>query len=162
MCKDFFDAWNLSIQTFLTIGYGSISPRTDFGNVLVYFEVTLSTAICSIFTGLVFLKFSKPKAPILFSHKAAVTNSSDGQPILKFRFCLSRNGAMLLLPKYEMNLIMVEESYEGTRMIRLRKLKLQSSGSVLLNANFNLVHDLDTSSPLRKHWVAICNAKKRY
>ena len=89
-----------------------------------------------------------------------MTNSSNGQPILKFRFCLSRNGAMLLLPKYEMNLIMVEESYEGTRMIRLRKLKLQSSGSVLLNANFNLVHDLDTSSPLRKHWVAICNAKK--
>ena len=161
VCKDLYDAWNLSIQTFLTIGYGSISPQTDFGNVLVYFEVTLSTAICSIFTGLVFLKFSKPKAPILFSHKAVINNNSDGQPILKFRFCLSVNGAMLLLPKYEMNLIMVEESYEGTRMIRLRKLKLHSSGSVVLNANFNLVHDLDTCSPLRKHWVAICNAKKK-
>ena len=93
MCKDLYDAWNLSIQTFLTIGYGSISPQTDFGNVLVYFEVTLSTAICSIFTGLVFLKFSKPKAPILFSHKAVINNNSDGQPILKFRFCLSVNGA---------------------------------------------------------------------
>ena len=157
---NFWNAWNLSIQTFLTIGYGSIAPETDLGNILVYFEVTLSTAICAIFTGLVFLKFSKAKAPILFANKAVVTNNSNGEPILKIRCCLSRAGALLLLPQYEMNLIMVEESYEGGRMIRLRKLELERSEGVVLNANFNLVHDLTSESPLRKHWTTLYNAHK--
>eukprot|EP00943_MAST-04B_sp_MAST-4B-sp1_P008267 g8267.t1 len=158
--NSYWTAFNLSIQTFLTIGYGSIAPETDLGNMLVFLEVILSMAICAIFTGLVFLKFSKARAPILFANKAVVTNNNDGIPIVKIRCCLSRAGALLILPKFEVTLVMVEESYEGISMIRLRDLKLEASASVVLNANFNLVHDLTLDSPLRKHWISLYNAKK--
>lgn len=155
----FFMSWNLSAQTFLTIGYGNLCPNTFFGNIAVYFEVFLSMAFGALLTGIVFLKFSKAKSPVIFSENMCVSNDANGRPVLRARICLARNNALLLLPRYEMSLVILEESFEGSHMIRLRNLSLQNS-SILFNANMNLTHVLDENSPLYKHWKHLYTVMK--
>ena len=154
----FFQAWNLSVQTFLTIGYGVLSPTTDVGNLAVFLEVFGSMTFGSLLTGLVFLKFSQAKSPVVFGERLVVTSNIEGEPILKIRLCLSRNGALLLKPTYSISLVVTEESFEGSSMIRLRDMELETNSSTVLNANMNLVHKLDMHSPLYKHWVTLCRA----
>ena len=155
----FFMAWNLSVQTFLTIGYGSLFPNSMLGNIAVYFEVFLSLVVGALLTGIVFLKFSMTNAPVIFSENICITNDANGKPILKSRLCIARNDAILLNPRYQMSLVILEESFEGSHMIRLRDLKLRTI-SIVLNANMSLVHDLDETSPLYTHWQQLYQAKQ--
>src|SRR5687768_9701693 len=58
------DAFSFSVQTFATIGYGTISPHSVYANTLVTVEALLGLMFTAIATGLVFAKFSRPRARV--------------------------------------------------------------------------------------------------
>ena len=60
---DFF----FSVQTLATIGYGIMYPQTLYGNVLVAIESTVGILMLPVVTGLVFAKFARPSARVVFS-----------------------------------------------------------------------------------------------
>lgn len=69
---NFFEAFDLSYQTFTTIGFGVVYPTRTCGNVSMSVESFASMMIVSAITGLVFAKFAKPQAKVAFSKVCVV------------------------------------------------------------------------------------------
>src|SRR3954471_12764358 len=63
----FADAFWFSVQTFATIGYGNLAPATTFAHVLVTIESFCGMLSVALGTGIVFAKFSLPKARVAFA-----------------------------------------------------------------------------------------------
>src|SRR5262245_5300069 len=90
----FGDAFFFSIQTMSTIGYGRMVPRSLFANVLVMIEALAGVFGLALMTGLIFAKFSRPSARVLFSRVAVITQW-DGVPSLLFRMANARGKGRL-------------------------------------------------------------------
>ncbi|KAF4141084.1 Inward rectifier potassium channel C-terminal domain [Phytophthora infestans] len=69
---NFFEAFDLSYQTFTTIGFGIVYPTRTCGNVSMSVESFASMMVVSAVTGLVFAKFAKPQAKVAFSKVCVV------------------------------------------------------------------------------------------
>ncbi|KAE9299177.1 hypothetical protein PF008_g23320 [Phytophthora fragariae] len=69
---NFFEAFDLSYQTFTTIGFGVVYPTRTCGNVSMSVESFASMMVVSAVTGLVFAKFAKPQAKVAFSKVCVV------------------------------------------------------------------------------------------
>lgn len=69
---NFFEAFDLSYQTFTTIGFGMVYPTHTCGNIVMSVESFASMMIVSAITGLVFAKFAKPQAKVAFSKVCVV------------------------------------------------------------------------------------------
>jgi inward rectifier potassium channel len=70
-------AFFFSVHTLATVGYGNISPIGTFANVIVTIESLTSWALFALFAGLVFSRFSRPVAGILFSRTALIAPYRD-------------------------------------------------------------------------------------
>ncbi len=90
----FADAFFFSVQTMATIGFGKMVPRTPLANVLVTIESMTGLLGLAIATGLIFAKFSRPTAHVLFS-RVAVISPWDGVPSLMFRMANERNNRII-------------------------------------------------------------------
>src|SRR5207248_4557967 len=63
----FPEAFFFSVETLATVGYGHMYPATLYGHVIVTIEIFLGTIWFAVITGLIFVRFSRPTARILFS-----------------------------------------------------------------------------------------------
>jgi inward rectifier potassium channel len=142
----FEDAFFFSVQTLASIGYGVMSPRSTYANVLVTLEAIISLLLIALVTGLSFARFSKPNARILFS-KHLVVSPYDGIPTLIFRTANQRNN-YILEAQIRVYLSRDEITQEGSRLRRIYDLKLVRD----VNPNFQLswlvMHPIDRTSPL--------------
>ena len=73
----FWDAFFFSVQTMGTIGYGVISPKSFYGNVIVSIEAMLGLLGVAVITGLAFARLARPTARILFSRFAIISPATD-------------------------------------------------------------------------------------
>jgi Ion channel len=92
----FSQAFFFSIQTFATIGYGQIGPNGFLANTLVTFEALVGLMSQALATGLLFARFSRPTASILFSRRAIIAPYSGGQS-LQFRIANRRKNEIIQL-----------------------------------------------------------------
>ena len=69
----FASAFFFSIETLATVGYGVIAPNTLYGHVVSAVEIVVGMAFTAIFTGLLFVRFARPKAKIIAAGDAVVT-----------------------------------------------------------------------------------------
>lgn len=90
----FADAFFFSVQTMATIGYGHLVPRTLWAQVLVTAESFVGLMGLALATGMVFAKFSRPTARVLFSRSAVIT-ARDGVPCLMFRMANQRGNQIV-------------------------------------------------------------------
>jgi len=86
---NFADAYFFSVQTMATIGYGKMVPVSTFANAVVAVEALFGLVSLALATGLMFAKFSQPKARVLFSRFAVVTQR-DGVRSLMVRLANKR------------------------------------------------------------------------
>ena len=63
----FFDAFFFSVQTVATVGYGNMSPQGLYGNILTTIEIMSGIFLVAVMAGLIFVRFSRPSAHIVFS-----------------------------------------------------------------------------------------------
>src|SRR5476651_704591 len=91
----FQDAFFFSVQTLGTLGYGAMAPRTLYVNLLVTAESFTGILIIALFTGIIFARFSRPFARVVFS-KVAVVTTFDGTPTLMFRTANQRGNSSIL------------------------------------------------------------------
>ena len=68
----FWQAFFFSVHTFATIGYGNISPVGMAANLIVVAESLAGLLATALITGLIFARFSRPTAKIVFSEKAVI------------------------------------------------------------------------------------------
>lgn len=143
---DFGGSFFFSVQTMATIGYGQLVPQTVYANILVTIEALFGMLMIALTTGLVFARFSRPTARILFSN-VAVIGTHDGMPTLFVRLGNERRN-QILQASVTMSLLRTETSAEGTMMRRFYDLHLARSRTPVFSMTFLLMHPLDETSPL--------------
>jgi len=140
------DAFFFSVQTMATIGYGVMSPATYYANMLMTLETAVGLMFVAMTTGLVFARFSRPTARVLFSN-VAVVGPYNGVPMLSIRLANQRQNQMLAA-EVSMTLVRDEVSDEGDLTRRFYDLKLIRNRSPVFALTFRVMHPIDADSPL--------------
>jgi inward rectifier potassium channel len=153
----FADAFFFSVQTVASIGYGQMYPATTYANLVMTVEAASGLLILALATGLVFARFSRPTARILFSG-VAVIGPHNGRPTLSFRLANQRRN-QILQAEVTANLLRDEETTEGTTLRRFYELKLQRHRTPVLAMTFTVLHEIDRDSPLHGATAASLEAQ---
>jgi inward rectifier potassium channel len=142
----FADAFFFSIQTMATIGYGKLVPATTYANLLVVLETSTGILGLAMLTGLIFAKFSRPTARVLFSRHAIIT-LRDGRPSLVLRMA---NAWATGIVEAEAHLVLArwEGTPEGETVRRFHDLEPARTRNAVFALTWTMVHHLTESSPL--------------
>ena len=143
----FADAFFFSVQTLGTLGYGAMAPRTLYVNLLVTAESFTGILIIALFTGVIFARFSRPFARLVFS-KVAVVTTFDGAPTLMFRTANQRGNSSILDAAITVSLASSYTTREGVFMRRFQELKLVRANNPLFALSWTVMHTIDETSPL--------------
>jgi inward rectifier potassium channel len=143
----FRDAFFFSVQTLATIGYGKMAPRGVGANLLVAAEALVGMLGLAVTTGLVYGRFARPTARVLFS-RLAVVRLFDGVPSLMFRMANAR-GNQVAEARVQVTLVRDELTAEGEAVRRVLPLRLRRSESAVFALTWTVVHPIDGESPLR-------------
>jgi inward rectifier potassium channel len=142
----FADAFFFSVHTMATIGYGSMVPSTPYTNALVAFEALFGLMAFAMATGLMFAKFSRPTARVVWSRVALVT-PRNGVPHLVFRVANARENQIV---EANMRVVMLafETTAEGERIRRFHDLHLVRAQNPIFALTWLVMHPIDERSPL--------------
>ena len=143
---DLWNAFFFSVQTFGTIGYGYMYPRSFAADLIVTVETFTGMVYVALATGLVFARVSRPTARVTFS-RVAVINDFEGVPTLMFR-AANRRSNQILEAEVMMNLARDISTPEGHQIRRFEELKVRRSRSPLFALSWLVMHPIDASSPL--------------
>src|SRR3979409_2620746 len=135
-----------SIETLSTAGYGDMHPQTPYGHFIATAELFTGIFSMSLMTGLIFARFSRPNARLLFAEHPVISNH-DGKPTLMVRFANERHN---IIGNATARLWMLrnEVSSEGRSSRRFYELPLVRSEHPALALSWTLYHVLDAQSPL--------------
>ena len=141
----FADYFFFSIETLATVGYGVMSPATLYGHLVASVEIITGMMSMAVITGLVFVRFSRPRARLLFS-RVAVVAPFEGRMALMLRVANQRNGAVADASAR----ITLLRATQGDSHVQRRfiDLKLERSTSPMLALSWTLIHVIDQDSPL--------------
>lgn len=142
----FEHAFYFSVQTFGTVGYGNFHPSGHYGNALATVETFVGFFFIAVLTGIVFSKFARPHARVLFSDKALI-ETRDGQRTLTFRVANER-GNDVVEASLRVSVLKTEVSKEGKHMRRFHDLRLSRHQTPLFILTWQVFHVIDESSPL--------------
>jgi inward rectifier potassium channel len=141
----FWDAFYFSVQTMGTIGYGFMYPASRGANALVVIESTSSLVLTALATGLVFAKFSRPTARLLFSDHVAIS-PMNGVPTLSFRLG-NRRKNRIVEAQLRVVVLRTEKTLEGKDFYRTTDLKLTRE-RLTLQRSWQVLHVIDETSPI--------------
>jgi inward rectifier potassium channel len=142
----YIDYLYFSIETLSTAGYGDMHPQTHYGHFIAAVELFTGIFSMSLMTGLIFARFSRPNARLLFAEHPVISNH-EGKPTLMIRLANERHNvignatAKLWLLK---NVV----SAEGQTLRRFYELPLVRNDHPALALSWTLFHVLDEESPL--------------
>jgi inward rectifier potassium channel len=153
----FADAFFFSVQTMATIGYGKMAPRGTAANLLVTLEALIGLLGLALVTGLVFAKFSRPTARVIFSKNAVITRF-DGVPSLLVRMANER-GNQIAEAQAHLVLLRTERTPEGEEIRRAHDLHLRRSHSAFFAFTWLVVHPITPDSPLHGETAESLKAK---
>lgn len=142
----YLSAYFFSVQTMMTIGYGGMTPATTWANVVVTIEAFLGLIFTAMLTGLVFAKFTKPNAAVLWSRVATVA-MHEGKPMLMIRMANAR-GNRIVEATVSMTAAMTRRTKEGETFRKLYDIALVRRSSPIFSVSFTAMHVLDATSPL--------------
>ena len=129
-----------------TIGYGAMYPESPAANLVVVVESTASLLLTAVSTGLVFAKFSRSTAAIVFSEKAVIA-PMNGVPTLMFRMGNMR-GNQIVDAQIRVAMIRTERTGEGSTFYRTIDLKLTRDRAMSLQRSWSVQHLVAGDSPL--------------
>lgn len=141
----FRNAFFFSVQTFSTVGYGTVSPQNLYGNIIVVLEIMTGVLTVALTAGLAFAKFSKPSAKLIYS-KNMVLTTFEHEPVIMFRMANAR-GNQITSAKVEFHRIYQFKAKEGNQIIRFMPLKLIRSYSPVFALSWSVYHPIDRESP---------------
>jgi inward rectifier potassium channel len=139
-------AFFFSVETFSTIGYGNMAPVGLAANLVMTFEAFAGLLWVALSTGIVFARFSRPTARIVFSRTALIA-PYRGMTAFEFRIANARS-AQLFDVSATVLFSQFEES-DGRTMRRFYPLALERDRVVFFPLTWTVVHPIDEASPLR-------------
>jgi inward rectifier potassium channel len=142
----FTDAFFFSVQTLATIGYGKMTPATNYTNILSTIEALAGLSGLAIATGVIFSRISQPKARIIFGNHALISFYKNTDCFL-FRLGNLRN-SQIADPMIKAVLIQDEITADGRIRRDFQDLKLIRNNSPLLMPSWTAKHQITSDSPL--------------
>src|SRR5215470_9574536 len=142
----FSDAFFFSIETLATVGYGKMYPATLHGHMVASIEIVCGLAFTAVLTGLTFVRFSRPRAKLVFAANPVVA-MHNGKPTLMVRIGNGR-AAVLADAAAKLNVLLSEITAEGKLFRRAQELRLERAHIPLFPLSWTLMHVLDERSPL--------------
>lgn len=143
---DFWHYFYFSVETLATVGYGDMHPQTHFGHVVATTEMFVGLFTTAVLTGLIFYRFSRPRARFLFAARAVVT-SHEGRRSLMLRVANERLNA-IANPSARVWLATTVMTAEGQPFRRFTELPLLRAQSPLFVLSWTIIHGIDEASPL--------------
>ncbi len=139
-------AFFFSVETFSTIGYGIVGPAGLAANLVVTVEALVGLLWLALATGLLFARFSRPTARILFSARAVVAPYRGGTAF-EFRIANARSSQLI---EVEAKVLFARfERVDGREVRRFYPLELERDSVVFFPLAWTIVHPITESSPLR-------------
>jgi len=142
----FKELFFFSTETFTTVGYGRVNPAGDGANLVAAIESMNGFLSFALATGLIYGRFSKPKAYLVFSERALIS-PYKGIKGLMFRFASYKDHHNLTNVEIKVNvgLTLIEDD---NPVFKFYDLDLERSKVDSLPMNWTVVHPIDEKSPL--------------
>jgi inward rectifier potassium channel len=135
-----------SFETLATVGYGDMHPQTEWGHWVASVETFAGLTFSAVLTGLIFARFSLPRARLLFS-KNMVLGQHEGAPHLMARVANARVN-MINDAAARLWLLVTVTTAEGRELRRFRELKLVRHENPSFMLSWTIFHRIDATSPL--------------
>lgn len=137
------DAFFFSAQTLTTVGYGHIYPTSPLASTVAAVESMVGLLGFALACGLLYGRFSRPHARVLFSSHAAIAPYREGRAFM-FRIVNERSNQLIEVDAH-VSLSMINPD---TGLRTFHSLVLERTRINLFPSNWTLVQYLDESSPL--------------
>lgn len=137
----FLRAMFFSVETFATIGYGNVYPVGPAANWVMTLESIISIFSIALLTGLVFARFARPTAALIFSDVAVIA-PYQGKTGFMFRITNARSNQLM-----ELEAKVQYSSLDGVGR-RFAQLKLERTKVIFFPLSWTIVHPIDETSPL--------------
>ncbi|MCW3111682.1 MAG: transporter [Segetibacter sp.] len=135
-----------STETFTTVGYGRVNPVGFAANLIASIESLSGWLSFALVTGLIYGRFTRPKAYLAFSEHALMSPYKGGLGLM-FRMVPYKTNHHLTDARVVVNLAFME--VEGDKQeYKFYQLNLERSRIDTLNMNWTVVHPIDQESPL--------------
>jgi len=144
--ENLLEYFYFSIETLATVGYGDMHPQTDFGHFIATIEIFTGMCFLAVMTGLIFARFSHPRARFVFADHPVVTEH-DGRSTLMIRMANARHNT-ISRANARLWLIRAERTKEGDQLRRFYELELDRRDHPMFVLSWMLFHPIDKNSPL--------------
>jgi inward rectifier potassium channel len=135
-----------SIETLATVGYGDMHPQTNYGHLVATVEIFTGMSFLAVMTGLIFARFSRPKARFVFARHPVVA-TYQGQPTLMIRIANARHNTISHATA-RLWLFRLENTKEREQFRRYHELQLERSEHPMFSLSWTLLHVIDETSAL--------------
>ena len=135
-----------SIETLATVGYGDMHPQTDYGHAVATVEIFTGMCFLAVMTGLIFARFSRPRARFIFA-RHPVVSAHQGQRTLMVRVANERHNTISQATA-RLWLLRLENVKEGHQLRRFHELKLERNEHPMFALSWTMFHAIDQASPL--------------
>jgi inward rectifier potassium channel len=143
----FAGAFFFSVETLATVGYGDMHPQTPYGHVVAMVEIFVGLMSLALITGIMFARFSRPRARFQFTRNAVV-RPIDGKLTLLVRAANQRQN-VVQDASAQLRMLRDEVSEEGFRIRRVIDLPLVRSQHPMFVLGWTIMHVIDDASPLK-------------
>ena len=147
----FSDLFFFSVETTSTVGYGDMHPESMYGHLVATAENFVGLVLLAVMTGLVFARFSRPRARLIYADNPVITRH-NGRLTMMVRVANARNN-FITDASAKLWVIRGEQSSEGRRFTRFLPLRLERNENPVFALSWTLLHVIDEDSPL--HGVAL-------
>ena len=139
------ESFFFSVQTLTTVGFGHIAPKGLVTNFLVVLEAFLGLSGFAVAAALMFARFARPTAKILFSNQAVI-GPYHGGTCFEFRIA---NGSPNDLIEVEVRILLcMTDSHEGVRTRHFHQLSLERHKVAFFPLDWTVAHPITEDSPL--------------
>jgi inward rectifier potassium channel len=142
----FVDLFFFSVETLATVGFGDMHPQTTYAHAVATLEIFTGMSFLAVMTGLIFARFSRPRARLVFA-RYPVVNRHEGQPTLMVRVANARANTISDAAA-QLWLVRTERSMEGATFRRFHRLALHRQENPTFVLSWTLMHTIEPTSPV--------------
>ncbi|MEP7146371.1 MAG: ion channel [bacterium] len=138
----FINEFFFSTQTFTTVGYGRINPVGVYANIISSIESLAGLLSLAVMTGVLFGRFARPVAKIIYSENALIAPFRD---ITGFQFRIANQRADHQMVDVEVELMLLGVK-DGKRSFQDMKLEYKKIN--FFTTTWTVNHPINEESPL--------------
>ena len=140
------DLFFFSVETTSTVGYGDMHPQTMYGHIVATAENFVGLMLLAVMTGLVFSRFSRPRAHVIFARNPVIA-VHEGARTLVFRLANARN-SFISEATAKLWMLGPTETAEGRHFVGFQPMRLLRSENPMFALSWTLFHPIEPDSPI--------------